>query len=106
MPRIHQAFTHTLRPMPVPVLCTAADTVRELLAHPGWALISTCVEAHADKLQDQLLTPSSRKLEDYAALTAELRGLKSMARAAETVIAFAADRERAANEAISAEEQS
>jgi hypothetical protein len=77
--------------------------VQQLTEHPGWALVQRCVGAHADRLTDQLLNPSIPSLERYAALSAELRGLRSMREAAETILAYAAEAQAGAERASAQE---
>jgi len=101
--KVNQAYTHPLREMDPLEVISRAELVEQLIEHPGWALISRCIEAHAENLTRQLLNPSIQELPRYAALTAELRGLRSMREAAETVLAYAAEAQSEAERATAQE---
>jgi hypothetical protein len=104
MAKVNQAFTHPLREMDPIQVVSMAELVQQVTEHPGWALVQRCVEAHASRLTDQLLNPSIPSLEKYAALSAELRGLRSMRDAAETILAYAAEAQAGAERAHAAQE--
>lgn len=106
--KINQAYTHPLRDMHqelgVPTLLSHAELVEQVVQHPGWALVTRCIEAASERLTSQLLNPSIQDLPRYAALTAELRGLRSMQEAAETILAYAAEAQATAERASAAQE--
>lgn len=101
--KVNQAYTHPLRDMDITDVLSHAELVEQLVQHPGWLLVARCIEAHAGRLTDQLLNPSIPSLEKYAALSAELRGLRSMREAAETILAYAAEAQTQAERATAQE---
>ena len=104
MAKVNQAYTHPLREMDPIQVISIAELVQQLTEHPGWALVQRCVDASASRLTDRLLNPSIQEVQTYAALTAELRGLRSMREAAETILAYAAEAQAEAERAHAAQE--
>ena len=101
--KVNQAYTHPLRDQSLANVLYQAELVEQLVQHPGWALVGRCIEVASSRLNDQLLNPSIHSLEKYAAITAELRGLRSMQEAAETILAYAAEAQAEAERASAQE---
>lgn len=91
------AFQHVIRDLELPDLLTQAENVEQLTNHPGWKLVLASIAAHEQRLTRQLMNPTA-KADDIDRLRGEILGLASARDAAETILTFAADAERAANE--------
>lgn len=87
------AYSTPLGDLTTVELLDAAKQIRELQQSPGWALLTRLLGEHAGRLEKQLLSVSLPSHEKMAALAGELRGLKAMGAAAETVLAEAQARE-------------
>lgn len=87
------AFSTQLHDLTLAELLALAKQVRDVQAQPGWARLLGLIDAHADRLQAQLLNSSLPSYEHMAALTGELRGTQALRAAAETVLAVAQERE-------------
>lgn len=96
--RATAAFSTQLGDLPLVELLTAAKQVRDVQQTPGWRLLLGLIEAHAERLQAQMLNASLPSYEQMAALAGELRGLQAMRGAAETVLDVAQEREAEAQQ--------
>jgi hypothetical protein len=71
-------------------LFNAAEDVESLLSHPGWAHVTSLIEAELrgldERLDGQLLDTRS----DYARLTGRRSGLKALTEAARAIVSEAA----------------
>jgi hypothetical protein len=97
------AYTHVISEMELPAQLMGADDVRALEGLPGWRLVLASIDAHKERLLAQLLNPTA-KPDAVDRLRGEIRGLDSAREAADTIVQFAADREREAKRALKAQE--
>jgi hypothetical protein len=91
------AYTHTLRELDLPDLLTRAELVQATTASFGWQYVTEAITEHERKMTARLLNEAT-KPEDIPYLRGLLSGLRSMREAAETIVAFAADREAEAKQ--------
>jgi hypothetical protein len=84
-------------------LFDAAKQVRETVQSPGWRLLAGLTEAHASLLQAKLTSVSLPSYEAMAALAAEIRGVRAMVEAAETVLSEAQAREEQEEKRVEAD---
>lgn len=90
--------------MRIPDLLAMADQVAELVETPAWKFVMGQVAVHEQKMLARLLNEST-KPEEIPRLRGLISGLASGREAAESVMAFAAEAERKANERQQAQEQ-
>lgn len=81
-----------------------ADQVAALIETPAWKFLMARVAEHEQKMLARLLNEST-KPEEIPRLRGLISGLASGREAAESVIAYAAEAERTANERQQAQEQ-
>jgi hypothetical protein len=96
-------FTHVAREMELPALLMLADDVRELESDRGWHAVLAGIDAHREKLLQQLLNPTA-KPDAVDRLRGEILGLSSAREAAEQIVRLAVEREREAKRALAAQE--
>ena len=94
------AYTNQLSDLELVDLIDAANRVREIQGHPGWTLVKGLIEVQHERLQAQMLNASLPSYEQMAALAGELRGLRAMQQAAESVLAYAEERAAEARQAL------
>jgi hypothetical protein len=87
------AFSTQLNGYETRELLEAARYVRDLEASPGWRFLTSLIEVEAERVQTQMIAGHLPSYEKLAELRGELRGLKALAEAADTVLATAQERE-------------
>jgi hypothetical protein len=103
----HPAYTRTLNEMAkkqLPELLEKADLVRELQRSPGWAFVLEQIADRHQQAYSRLLNETC-KPEDVPRLRGLLDGLNAASEAAESIVAYAEEAERKANERLRAQEQ-
>lgn len=92
--KVNPAYARPLQEMTPLEAISRAELVEQVTQHPGWKLIVACIEARREALLAQLLNNADiLSLEKYAALTAEVRGLTAPVAAAQTILAYAQERQ-------------
>lgn len=91
------AYTRNLPKDDLQALIFQADMVRETVASPGWRFVLDAIEDHESRMLTQLLNETT-KAEDIPRLRGLVTGLHSMREAAESILEFATEREREANQ--------
>lgn len=94
------AYTTQLHELELVDLIDAANRVREIQGHPGWTLVKGLLEVHEERLKTQMLNASLPSYEQMARIAGEMSGLKAMREAAETVLAYAEERQAEARQAL------
>lgn len=90
--------------MALPDLLMQAEDVRSMTEGRGWNLVLECIAAHEAKMLQQLLNQTT-KAEEIPRLRGLLVGLASARDAAESIVSFAENEEKKANQRV-AQEQS
>lgn len=88
-----------MRDMDLPELLEQADHVRDAQDTQGWQTVAEAIRAHREKTLQRLLNEST-KPEDIPYLRGLAAGLAAMDDAAETILAYAADREAEARKSL------
>lgn len=98
------AYTRNLprEPRDLPRLLEMADLVREIQRAPAWQYVQAQIASYEQQQLARLLNETT-KPEDIPRLRGLVAGLASMREAAESIVAFAEDAERKANQRIKQE---
>lgn len=102
---MNAAYTNQLHDLSTVELLDAANRVRELEGHPGWTLVRGLVDVQMDRIEAQMLKSSLPSYEKLAQLQGELRGLRALRDAAETVLAYAEERAAEERQAMQARQE-
>lgn len=86
------AYRHLSRQLDLPDLNVRADLVRETMASPGWEIVAAEIAEHESRMTKRLLHETTSP-EDVPYLRGLVNGLRSMAEAAESIVALAEERE-------------
>lgn len=97
------AFSSQLHDLELVELLDAAKQVRAMCQSPGWELVQSLVKTHADRLELRMLSASLPDYPQMAALAGELRGLRALGEAAETVLVEAQAREAEEQQRVGAD---
>lgn len=97
------AYSTPLHDLTSVQLFDAAKQVRETMQTPGWRMLTGLIEKHADRLERQMLSASLPDYPQMTALAGELRGLRSLGEAAETVLTEAQEREAQEEQRVEAD---
>lgn len=94
------AYTNQLHDLELVDLIDAANRVREIQGHPGWTLIKGLLEVQEERLKNQMLNAALPSYEQMSRLAGEMAGLRAMREAAESVLAYAEERQAEARQAL------
>lgn len=88
-----------IKDLDLPELLDEAENVRDATRTPGWQAVAHAIGAHRDLMLQRLTNPST-KPEDVRYLQGLVAGLASMAEAADTILAYAEEREAEARKSL------
>lgn len=101
------AYTRNLSEMAkkqLPQLLEMADLVREMVRTPAWAFVMAQIADNEQKSLARLLNETTRP-EEIPRLRGLVAGLAAPREAAESIVSYAEEAERKANERLRAQEQ-
>jgi hypothetical protein len=87
------AFSTAIDDYPTRELLEAARYVRDLEGQPGWQFLRSLIEVEVERVQTRMIAGHLPSYEKLAELRGELRGLKALLDAAQTVLDTAQERE-------------